>query len=302
MQSATQITISNIPAISAIYFALLQCGYDFYPIERSPDHIDRIRAFAGAGVVSSFFSQIRQNTCTVYPYWPRAAMLETATFYLLPDDSQFRDFDALRARIQSASNIAEHERGQALWDWIANFPAALSEVRSLDAFHRYLEWETAWIADQNAKYETELRLVQSCLDVCTGRYGSPVQNIQIVINPIKCAYSADYHLSGSCFVFSSGTFRVNSIIHEFLHHVVHPVVMEMKNMVLANRRTYPCIDDSYHLSGDNAGQLNAFEEYAVRELTKDVLTDRLPEHLSAYLDHLLKKDCVSCPDSAAAAL
>ena len=28
-----ELFITNIPAISAVYFSLLQCKYDFYPIE-----------------------------------------------------------------------------------------------------------------------------------------------------------------------------------------------------------------------------------------------------------------------------
>lgn len=40
-----ELSITNIPAISAIYFALLQCKYDFYPIERKALLIDKLRSF-----------------------------------------------------------------------------------------------------------------------------------------------------------------------------------------------------------------------------------------------------------------
>ncbi|MBS5844032.1 MAG: hypothetical protein KIC77_11235 [Clostridiales bacterium] len=279
-------TISNIPEISAIYFALLQCGYDFFTIERSRGHNDRIWGFVDDGTIPPFFSGVRQDTCEVYPYWPLAAILETASFYLQPDYSQFRDFDSFHERIMSAGNIADNERDQKLWTWITDFPAALSEVLASDAFRRYLEWESKWVTEQNSKYEKELCLIQSCLDVCVNKYGSPVRNIQIVINPIKCVYSADYYLNGDSFLFSSGAFRANSVIHEFLHHVVHPVVMMLKEMVLARKDVYPDIDSSYYLSGD-AGQLSAFEEYAVRKLTKDVLTMDYQEIITDYLKSLV---------------
>lgn len=188
-----------------------------------------------------------------------------------------------------AGNIADYERDQKLWDWIADFPAALSEVLVSDMFHRYLEWEQKWLAEQNAQHETDLRLIKNCLNVCVSKYGSPVQDIQIVISPIKCVYSADYHLNGNCFIFSSGAFRAESVIHEFLHHVVHPAVAEIADIVLVNKRAYPDIDSSYYLSGDDAGQLNAFEEYGVRELTKDVLLEQHPEKLEDYLGRLLER-------------
>lgn len=288
MNDARQIKITHIPEISAIYFALLQCGYDYYAIERSRDQIESIQKFIGVEDVPSFFSGIRQNTCQVYPYWPRAAILETAAFYLLPDHSRFRDYEVFRSRIMSAGNISNYERDQKLWDWIEDFPVAISKVFSSDFFCRYLEWENRWAAELNMQYKAELRLVQSCLDVCTSKYDSPVQDIRIVINPVKCVYSADYHLERNCFIFSSGVFRVDSVIHEFLHHVVHHVVAEIADIVLENRQIYPGIDASYYLSGNNAGQLNAFEEYAVRELTKYVLQERCPESIVAFLRRLVK--------------
>lgn len=288
MLNAEQITISNIPEISAIYFALLQCGYDYYGIERNQDHISCLQRYIGTHTVPSFFAGVKQNTCEVYPYWPRAAILEAASFYLMPDHSHFRDFDALRIQILNATNIADRERDQRLWDWIADFPIALSGILSCNAFKNYLKWEQKWLATQNAKHESALRVIKNCLDVCVSQYGSPMQNIQIVTNPIKCVYSADFHMYGNRFVFCSGMFRAESVIHEFLHHVIHPVVMDIADIVTTINRIYPDIDESYYLSGDHAGRLNAFEEYSVRVLTTDVMNNNFPKDLISYLKDLVK--------------
>lgn len=287
MQTAEQITISNIPEISAIYFALLQSGYDYYAMERSQEHISYIQGYIGTENSAPFFAGVKQNTCEVYPYWPRAAILETASFYLSPDRSHIRDYDALRNQIMNATNIADRERDQKLWDWITGFPTALSEVLACDAFKNYLEWEQKWLATQNTKHETALRVIKNCLDVCVFKYGSPVQNIRIVINPIKCVYSADFHMDGNSFIFCSGMFRTESVIHEFLHHVVHPAVMDIADIVATTKRIYPDVDESYYLSGDNAGRLNAFEEYAVRVLTTDVMNNKFPNDLISYLKELV---------------
>ena len=283
MRNAKNLTISNIPEISAIYFALLQSGYGYYAMGRSQDHCNKIQEYIGNKKVPSFFAGVKQNTCEVYSYWPRAAILETASFYLSSNHVNFCDFDAFRYQIMSANNIADNERDQRLWDWIEDFPLALSEVLTCDAFEIYLKWEQKWLATQNAMYDTDLRTIKNCLDVCVSKYGSPVRDIQIIINPIKCIYSADYHLGKDCFIYCSGAFQVESVIHEFLHHVVHPAVAEISDIVLAAKRTYPDIDESYYLSGDKVGQLNAFEEYAVRALTKDVMIENYPDELSSYL-------------------
>ena len=287
MDDAKQNKITCIPEISAIYFALLQCGYDYYSIERSRNHNGHIQSFIGTEDAPPFFYGIKQDTCEVYPYWPRAAILETASFYLSADHSRFQNYDAFRNRIMSVGNIAERERNQQLWDWIADFPASLSIVLSSDAFHHYLEWENHWIAEQSIPNRAELQSIGACLDVCVSKYGSPVKDISIVISPVKCVYSADYHLDRNRFIYSSGTLRVDSVIHEFLHHVVHPAVMEIADMVLADKRAYPGIDASYYLSDDDMGQLNAFEENAVRLLTENVLKGSYPDMLAGFLREIL---------------
>ena len=141
MSNAKKITISSIPEISAIYFALLQSGYDYYAMDRSWDHGAAIQEYIGTTKVPSFFAWVKQDTCKVYPYWPRAAILETASFYLSSDHTKFLDFDAFLDRIMGAANIADNERDQRLWDWIKYFPAALSEVLNCNAFGDYLKWE-----------------------------------------------------------------------------------------------------------------------------------------------------------------
>lgn len=61
MRNAEQITISNIPEISAIYFALLQSGYDYYAMERSQDHISYIQGYIGAKNFTSFFAGVKYS-------------------------------------------------------------------------------------------------------------------------------------------------------------------------------------------------------------------------------------------------
>lgn len=188
----------------------------------------------------------------------------------------------------SASNISDIERNDSLWKWISNFPSSINEVLSNREFQRYLEWENEWIVEQNVKYKKELYIVQKCLDICVKKYRSNIQDIQIVINPIKCAYSADYHMKGNSFIFCSGIFKMDSVIHEFIHHVVHPYVIAHEQIIAERQLSYPDIDVSYFLDGGKAGQLNAFEEHLVRELTKDVIVMNYPNDIDSYLENLVE--------------
>lgn len=283
-------SITNIPAISAIYFALLQCKYDFYPIERDALMIEKLRSF----IISDnggydFFRDVKQNTCEVYPYWPRAAMLETATFYIDSLREQFTDFRAYKNCIMSAKNISDIERNQLFWDWVIEFPKALKIVMQSDSFHRYMKWENDWIVEQNQKYKKKLEKIEDVIALCKEKMNSPIQDIQIVLNPIKCAYSADYYLIDHHFIFCSGRLSEASVIHEFLHHIVHPMVENRKDEILCCNLTNLDLDASYYLNHDESGLLNAFEEYMVRALTDAMVSGEVPENLDVVFDQEISK-------------
>lgn len=281
-----KIEISSIPAISAIYFALLQCGYDYYSFERSAEHINAIKMFRETDTALEFFSEIKQNTCAVYPYWPRVAMLESATFYIHPDMNDFTDIKRYRDFIMSAGNITDDERGLSFWEWIVLFPRELKKVLLSDSFKNYMKWENQWIQQQNILHKNQLEFLKSCIDFCVKYYYSPIKSVQLVLSPIKCVYSSDYHIIGDCFLFSSGAFKIDSVIHEFLHHIVHPTVTKCKSHILAGKQKYKDIDASYYLTGDENGMLNAFEEFAVRSLTKKFQEGIFPTDLEMYIKAL----------------
>ena len=104
-----------------------------------------------------------------------------------------------------------------------------------------------------------------------------------VLNPIKCVYASDYHFSDHSFIFTSGDLKISSVVHEYLHTVVHPLLAGTKT----ERKVYPGIDESYCLDQSEQGYRNAFEEYAVRSLTKRILRQEWPADLSDYLIHLI---------------
>ena len=281
-----KLLISNNAAISAIYFALLQCGYDFYSIERDASTVNKLESF----IISDsseygFFSKVRQNTCEVYPYWPRAAMMETATFYIDLHMACFTDFDAYKSNVLSAKNISDIERNEKFWKWILQFPAALRDVFQSNCFGRYLKWENAWIEDQNKKHKANLRKVEDIFVLCEERFGSNFQNIQVILNPIKCVYSADYHSKDETFIFCSGALSEASIIHEFIHHLVHPVVENREDEILCCDFVNFDLDASYSLNGSKTGKLNVFEEYMVRKLTDKILCGDVPKNLDVFFDH-----------------
>lgn len=281
------ISITNIPAISAIYFALLQSGYDYYSLGRTKEQLETVKSFYNPEFCCDFFSQTKQNTCETYSYWPRAALLESAVFYLDGDLKQFSDFEAYKNFVMTASNLQDIERNENFWAWISCFPIELSKVINNECFKKYLIWENAWIEHQNQTSAENLVTLKEIIKTCISKYNAQISNIKIVLSPIKCAYSSDYHFVNGEFIFSSGQFSLESVIHEFLHHAVHTYVLKNKNRILASKKHFDCIDSSYYLSDSENGKLNAFEEYLVKALTKELLNETPPNDLDKYILHLL---------------
>lgn len=283
-----KLSITNNSMISAIYYALLQCGYEFYSIERDMSTIKYLQSYIMSDDREyGFFSEVRQDTCEVYPYWPRAAMLESATFFINSAQMRFINFDVYKRMIRSAENISNRERDQAFWDWIQRFPTAIYHVLQSNSFNRYLEWENDWIKKQKQNCEIDLRKIKDILALCQERFTLPFQNIEIVLTPIKCVYSADYHQSNGTFIFCSGALREESVIHEFVHRAVHPVVERRRDEILRCNFLYPGVDASYYLNGGETGKLNAFEEYMVRKLTDKILNGDVSESLDALFDWIV---------------
>ena len=285
----SSLSITNIPSISAIYFALLQSGYDYYSFGRTKEQNEAIEVFYNPELFCNFFSAAKQNTCATYSYWPRAALLESAVFYTNADITGFVDFESYKKFIMSATNLQDTERNESFWSWVADFSTELREVVCSDSFKDYLLWENAWITQQNKENAQDLKTLEEIIRICTSYYDTKINKIKIVLSPIKCAFSSDYHFVDGQFIFSSGQFSIESVIHEFLHQIVHQHVCKNQNIILVNKKVFDCIDSSYYLFNSENGKLNAFEEYLVKELTRDFINKTPPDDLDKYIVSLLNE-------------
>lgn len=283
------LSITNIPSISAIYFALLQSGYDYYSLGRTQKQIEEVKSFYNPKLFCDFFSEAKQNTCATYSFWPRAALLESAVFYITDDITDFSDFEAYKEFVLSATNLQNEERDENFWSWVDDFPTELRKVVYSDSFNKYLLWENSWIAQQNKENEKDLITLEGILGICAGYYHTKIKGLKIVLSPIKCACSSDYHIIDGHFIFSSGKFSLESVTHEFLHHIVHPYILKNIDAILMSRNHFDCIDSSYYLSDKENGKLNAFEECLVKALTKDFINGNYPNSLDDYVISLINE-------------
>ena len=96
--------------------------------------------------------------------------------------------------------------------------------------------------------------------------------------------SCRHYLGEDSFIFCSGSLSEQAVIHEFIHHMVHPIVEKRKDEILFCNLANLNIDISYYLNNDEVGILNAFEEYMVRVLTDAIVSGNVPETLEVFFD------------------
>jgi hypothetical protein len=273
--TAIRVAIDHNPVISAVYAGLLATGYEFALVEKPAPIREAILALPHLSldtVADSFFRKARQETCEAYPYWPRAALLETATFFMSAGSKRywFHDFGGYREYVMRAPAILHAEKSAAFWRWIEAFPVALTSVVSGPGFGALNAWVQGWVEQEAVERLPQLETLSSRLTRLLRNHGLGFDDLIVILSPIKCAYSADHFVDGSKFYAILGSFNTASVVHELMHMIVHPVMMEKKAEMLAYSgwQVYD-MDPSYSLGNDDRGFLNAFEEVIVRKLSAD---------------------------------
>lgn len=226
----------NNTAINAIYFGLISAGYNYADIEKT-DEIIRlikiIREKQSSKAANDFFSKAYQYTCRAYPYWPRAALMEKATFFI--NDLYNTDtFDYLRYHneVMNLPNLMDSERDESFWSWIKEFPNTLKEILRDKKFHQIDEYIKKWISINSKTFENKRDAIEQSLTKLAISEGKEIQPIKVIISPLKCIYSADYQVSEGNLFIVLGDFLPNSIVHECIHSMVHPHVVELREDIL----------------------------------------------------------------------
>ncbi len=293
---ASRITISCRREINAIYYGLLASGYDFAEIGKSAD-LSGLILRAKAGRIprrhAGFFAAARQNTCGQYPYWPRAALMESAVFFI-GDTANSPPFDDRRYReyVMSRRNLLPEEADGGFWAWISHFPAALRGILDNEAFRRMNRELDCIVERVAAAQDEELRELFVKLETIYEAERMELKTVEVIICPLKCAYSADYFECDGKQHVIIGEWRPESVIHESLHPAVNRHTAKRRDEILrySNRETLQNsgIDESYFLSNDGDGILNAFEEIAVRKLAAAVCGEAQPADIDGIISGMLR--------------
>lgn len=279
---ALNFNISSKRELNAIYFGLLLSGYEYAAINKPKeinDIIHKIENYNALNNTRDFFSLAKSNTCEVYPFWPRAALLETALFFMTHG---MLDIEKYSKYVNNRTNITAEERNNEFYEWIKAFPTHLHSVMEDKLFQEVDETLTTFTNAMEIS-ESAMKLTDklSSFSLPTDK---EIKKLSVIICPIKCCYSADYFTSGSEMFVILGDYLPHSVVHEYLHLVVYPLIQKHKAQILSlhkNKRFE--IDPSYYMSSDETGILNAYEEHIVRVASEIIANDQ-----NIDMEHLVK--------------
>jgi len=278
------IDLAPCSELNAIYFGLSLSKYEYATINKHDD-IDEMQRRIGEcrelDNAMKFFRMARGDTCEVYPFWPRVALLESALFFI--KDGTF-DISKYRNYVEGLSNITDEERDEDFFEWVKNFPVHLGQIMDNGLFKE--------IDSQLHDIVYSLHIADELDKLCDALASLPMETgihkITVLVCPIKCCHSADYFTHECGMFVMLGDFLPHSVVHEYLHLVVNPLVQEHKAHILTTLDDKGLnIDPSYYLNNDDSGLLNAFEEHIVRVAAEKISSGQEMDILHMILSERL---------------
>jgi len=253
--------------LNAIYFGLSLSKYEYATINKQDIIGEMQREISECYVlnnVQEFFRMARGNTCEAYPFWPRVALLESALFFI---KDVFFDISKYRSYVEGLANITDEERDEDFFAWVKEFPVHLKQIMDNDLFKR--------IDSQLCDMVNDLSVADDLSKLQDSLASLPIETdidkITVLVCPIKCYHSADYFTRGSEMFVMLGDFLPHSIVHEYLHLAINPLMRKHKVHILSKLSDkHLSIDPSYYLNNGDDGLLNAFEEHLVRAATEKI--------------------------------
>lgn len=278
------------PRIAAIYFGLMQSGYEYYSAGKAQEDTRMWESWAKLPVSYdvSFFQGARQVTTGIYPFASRAAALEIATFFVDAQNGVFGDEETCLRKIHVSGVLKEREAAD-FQSWVKGFPKALQDVMHCEGFGRYLQWEENWLKQQARMNKGSL---QKCDDVASyfiKKYDTSVQNVSVVYCPLKCAFASDYVVENGTLYAVSGVLRLEAVLREYLRLLVHPFIMKYSDAITSLRNLHRLhVENANYGDKNDQAKLNTFEAYTVKELMALVEENRYKVELDKFLPALIK--------------
>jgi len=258
--------------VFGMYVGLTASGYDLARLpEGDPvrEVIEAIRAARWPAGAVRYFGQARRLGRGVNPYWPRAAMLLEACFFLGPD-GRFTYRDELELlRTIAAFPVDPDEKDRPTVDWVRSFPRAYSEIADEGQFPSL--WSSYLEAVEPALHEFDdaaTKALQAFVEA-TGVTLESLPELVLIPNPLQAPEVADFVRRDGTVHIVMARPRMSSVVHELLHEVFGPALRSARAEVVQYRHLLrpvlpAMLRMQYAWGDDDESWFRVFEESLMR--------------------------------------
>ena len=258
--------------VFGLYVGLTASGYNLARIPAGDPIEPVLRAINLADwpdAVRGYFAKSRARSGRVNPYWPRAAMLLEACFYLEPGRG-FRPPDELRLlRAIAEFPVGSAGKDSATVAWVREFPGAFAALSGTDLFP--ILW-TSYLDALQPRLRSFEKAALLCMESLTGMTGVSTEalpELVIIPNPLQAPELADFVRRADALHVIVAEPRMSSMVHELLHDVFGPVLRSNKPEIVGHRRLLrpglgAMMRMQYAWGDDDESWMRVFEESMMR--------------------------------------
>ncbi len=270
--------------VFGLYVGLTATGYNLAkPAENSPigQLTKAIRMAEWPSSVRRYFAMARSRSGGINPYWPKAAMLLEACFYLEDSGESFNPSDELALlRTIAEFPVNPADKSATVVDWARGFPAAYSELTRASVFP--MLWTSYLDAVQPLVTSFE-KAASATLESLTraGVRGDSLPEIVVVPNLLQAPELADFVRRPGILYVVVAEPRMSSMVHELLHDVLGPILRSNKVDIAAHRHLLrpvlpAMLRMQYAWADDDESWLRVFEESLMRAAAIWLESERSP--------------------------
>ncbi len=255
-----------------VYAGLIASGYDLFalladdPVLRV---IDEIRRTAWPECVTEYFARAKNSMeHGVNPYWPRAAMLLTASFHVNEPEATWTE-PQLPERLLGSFPAGPEDKAPEILKWLSELPDVWDQMSSGTVYDDM--WARYQLA-AGSRIQGFHRATGHTLDSfvrLTGVSPQDLPRVCVVPNPLQAPQVADFVARDGVIYTIVAEPRPSSIVHELLHAVFGPGVQAAKDRAVQFSRLLrpvyrKMVDMQYAWDQSPESWLRVFEENLMR--------------------------------------
>lgn len=258
--------------VFGVYVGLLASGYDLARVPAKDPLQQVLKAVRAAQWPLSaveYFAKARQSRGGVNPYWPRAAMLVEACFYL-GTRREYRHTDELELlRAIAAFPVSDEEKGAGTVEWVWEFPRNYSSLTETEMFPALWASYLGALEPRLRRFENAASSALESFAAITGTSDEDLPDLVVIPNPLQAPQVADFvRREGTIHVIVAEP-RMASLIHEILHDVFGPVLRANKPEIVGHRHLLRPVLTSmrrmqYAWGNDDESWFRVFEDSFMR--------------------------------------